>query len=60
MPNWVTTILCIEGDQKELDKFQDYVRNDNYYRDEEDPKKRVSHFDFNKFIPMPKVVQLEL
>ena len=57
MPNWVTTILCIEGDQKDLDQFQDYVRNDNYYRDEEDPKKRVSHFDFNKFIPMPQEEQ---
>ena len=54
MPNWVTTTLWIEGDQKDLDEFQAYVRTNDYYKDGDTPKERVTYFDFNKFIPMPK------
>jgi len=53
MPNWVHTTLWIEGEQEHLDEFQAYVRTDDYYTNGDTPKERVTHFDFNKFIPMP-------
>ena len=53
MPNWVYTTLFIEGKDSELKKFADFIRNDNYYHAEDDPKKRVHLFDFGKLIPRP-------
>lgn len=53
MPNWVRSELAISGERAELDRFIELARNDNYYHEEEDPKDRVTFFDFGKFMPRP-------
>lgn len=53
MPNWVRSELAISGDRAELDRFIELARNDNYYHEEEDPKDRITFFDFGKFMPRP-------
>lgn len=53
MPNWVRSEIAISGDRAELDRFIELARNDNYYHQEEDPKDRVTLFDFGKFMPRP-------
>jgi hypothetical protein len=53
MPNWVRSELAISGERAELDRFIELARNDNYYHQEEDPKDRVTFFDFGKFMPRP-------
>ena len=54
MPNWVTTIINIEGEQKDLDAFKKFSINDNYYVREEKLEDRRILFDFGRYIPMPK------
>lgn len=53
MPNWVRSEIAITGKRAELDKFIELAKNDNYYHEEEDPKDRVTFFDFGKFMPRP-------
>jgi len=53
MPNWVRSEIAISGDRAELDKFIELAKNDNYYHEEDDPKDRVTFFDFGKFMPRP-------
>lgn len=54
MPNWVTTVIHIEGEQKDLDAFKKFSINDNYYVREEKLEDRRILFDFGRFMPMPK------
>lgn len=54
MPNWVTTVIHIEGGQKELDRFKKFSINDNFYAREEKLEDRRILFDFGRFLPKPK------
>lgn len=53
MPNWVTTVIHIQGESKELKKFKKHSINENYYFREEKLEDRRILFDFNRYIPKP-------
>jgi len=42
MPNWVTNIILLEGDAKQIEALKEHVKSEE------------SEFDFNKIIPMPE------